>query len=106
MELEHFIRETLVAIKKGVRSANTELAEFEGGKLGIDQRAMFIFQPDEKDGSIKFDIAITVSSENKAKGEAGIKIAIAKLGADLSESSSLEHVSRIQFSLRPSLITG
>jgi hypothetical protein len=106
MELETFIKKTLVAIKKGVRNANIELAKFEGGELGKDQQAMFIFRPDEKDGSIKFDVAITVSSENKTEGGAGLKIAIAKLGADISESSALQHVSRIQFSLKPSLITG
>src|SRR5258706_11064022 len=106
MELENFIKETLIAIKKGVRGANVELAKFEGGELGKDQQAMFIFRPDEKDSSIKFDVAITVSSENKAGGGGGIRIAIAKLGAEISESSALEHVSRIQFTLKPSLITG
>jgi|SRR3989344_4691639 len=106
MELENFIKETLVGIKNGVRSANFEIAKAEGKELGKDIGAAFIFRPDEKDSSVVFDVAVTVSSESKKEGGGGIKIAIAKLGAGVSETSALQHVSRIKFSVKPSLITG
>lgn len=106
MELETFIKETLVSIKNGLRNANLEIAKGEGKELGKDIEAAFIFIPDEKDGSIVFDVAVTVSSESKKEGGGGIKIAIARLGADISEASTLQHVSRIKFSVKPSLRTG
>lgn len=106
MELETFIKDTLVGIKNGLRSANLKIAEAEGKVLGQDAQAMFIFRPDEKNSSLDFDIAVTVSSESKKEGGGGIKIAIANLGAEVSAASAFQHVSRIKFSVKPSLITG
>jgi hypothetical protein len=107
MELETFIKQTLLGIKHGLREANLELAKEEKKTLGVDFAAPFQIGPHEgKDGFITFDVAVTVSGESKSDVGGGLQIAIAKLGSDISEASSHEHVSRIKFSIRPSLFTG
>ena len=68
MELETFIKQTLMGIKNGLRTANLELAKAEGKTLGVDIAAPFQIGPHEgKDGFITFDIAVTIKWRNQKR---------------------------------------
>ena len=104
MELQEFIAKTLVDIKTGVSEANKTLAELEGKKMGVDAHPYFAIEPhgrDKKEGYINFDIAVTVTQETKTTGGGGIKIAVASLGGEISDSGSQESISRIKFHVLP-----
>ncbi len=104
MDLQEFIKNTLVNIKNGIHDANVEFAKQEGKELGKDFTSIFVMEPNNKDkgqGYITFDVAVTVSQENNAKGGAGIKIAVANLGGDLSSTTSQENITRIKFHIIP-----
>jgi hypothetical protein len=107
MELDKFISETLINIRNGLRAANEAVAESEGKTLGNDIAALFQMGPYEDDGGyIHFDIAVTVSGETTTTGGGGIRIAMVNIGAEASGASKQENVSRIKFSVKPSLYTG
>ena len=104
MELDEFIKNTLVSIYRGIHKANEEIAKSEGQILGKDATSRFVMEPhqrDNKEGYISFDVAVTVSSETKKSGGASIKIAIASLGGEASNAGMQEHVSRIKFHVMP-----
>lgn len=104
MDLQEFIKNTLVSIKNGIRDANVEFAKQEGKELGKDFTAVFVMEPNNKEksqGYIIFDVAVTVSQENNAKGGAGIKIAVANLGGDVSSTTSQANFTRIKFHIIP-----
>ena len=104
MELEEFIKTTLVNIRNGIRQTNLELAKQEGKTLGQDFSSVFVMEPHNRDkgqGYITFDLAVTVSQETKKSGGGGIKIAIASLGGEVGDAESQEHVSRIKFHIIP-----
>jgi hypothetical protein len=104
MELQEFIKNTLVSIKNGVHDANLELAKQEGKILGQDFAALFVMEPHNREkgqGYITFDVAVTVSQESKKSGGGGLKIAVASLGGEVGNVESQEHVSRIKFHIIP-----
>ena len=67
MELQEFIKNTLVSIKNGVRDANLEFAKQEGKTLGKDFGALFVLESSSGKGQdyITFDVAVIVSQESK-----------------------------------------
>ena len=90
MDLEDFIAQTLISIKKGIAKANDgdrrfEMLEtFRGEKLAPP--------------AIKFDVAVVASSSSKAGAKVGITVVgINLLGVDGSLAASDQTVSRIQF---------
>lgn len=109
MELEEFIKITLVSIKKGVTEANKDINLSEGKTMGKDGHMYFSItrnNHENKEGFIAFDIALTVSKESKTSGGAKIKIAVAGLGGDISDLSSQENITRVKFHISPSLTIG
>jgi hypothetical protein len=104
MELDQFIKNTLLSISKGLRETNLEIAKRDGKTLGVDAAAAYMLEShnrDSKEGYITFDVAVTVSSETKKSGGGGIKIAVASIGGEVSNSGTQEHVSRIKFHVLP-----
>jgi len=104
MELQEFIKNTLVSIKNGLREANEEFARQEGKTLGKDFTSLFVMEPHNREkgeGYITFDVAVTVSQESKKSGGGGLKIAVASLGGEVGGVKSQEHVSRIKFHIIP-----
>lgn len=104
MELEEFIKTTLVNIKNGIRGANLEIAKKEGKELGKDIAAMFVMEAHNRDkgqGYITFDVAVTVSQEKTKSGGGGLRIAVANLGGGVGDVKSQEHVSHIKFHIIP-----
>ena len=100
MELEQFIATALIGIAKGVRTANMGTQDFVPG------HQLFFVEPasyykDRSDGWIKFDIAVTASSEDSATGGGGIKVlSVGLTGAkEVRESSQI--ASRITFGIAP-----
>lgn len=109
MELQEFIKNTLVSIYNGLHGANEEFAKQQGKTLGQDFRALFTMEPFNRDkgqGYITFDVAVTVSQESKRAGGGGFKIAVANLGGEKGEIKSQEYVSRIKFHIMPSQYIG
>ncbi len=104
MDLEKFISETLVSIKKGLRSANEDLVE-DGKILGQDAQATFIIGPDGCE-KISFDIAVTASEETEKSGGGGIKVMSIGVGGKLDKTETQQSVSRIKFNVQSSQITG
>ena len=104
MNLEKFISETLINIKKGLRSANEELVE-DGKILGKDASATFLIGSDGSE-KISFDIAVTVSEETEKKGSGGIKVMSVGVSGDLGKIETQQYVSRIKFNVQSSHITG
>lgn len=104
MELQEFIKNTLVSIKNGLHEANEEFARQENKKLGENFTALFVMEPHNREkgqGYITFDVAITVSQESKKSGGGGLKIAVASLGGEIGDIKSQEHLSRIKFHIIP-----
>ncbi len=89
MELKEFIQKTLIDIRNGLRGANEEIAKLEGGKLGVDQAALFQLESHGGQGGksyINFDIAVTVSREKQKTGGGSIKVAVLNVGGEANDS--------------------
>jgi hypothetical protein len=104
MELEEFVKSTLVEVVRGVTSAQEEMRG-SGARVNPHMRAISkehsIGQPEGFGGQhvdyMNFDIAVTVQSEQEAKGGGGIKVMGLGVGVDASTGSSTSNVSRISF---------
>ena len=102
MDLESFIKETLVQISKGVSSANNELAPERKNKDGTDLPKLFLLPPGTKQDlghGVHFDVAITTQTSDE--GGSGLKVRLAVVDANLGAklATSHESVSRVQFSV-------
>ena len=88
MELQEFIRTSLIQISKGVSEANKELK----GRPPFQMHA-------HKDGKdVNFDIALFAIKSNKGTGKAGLEVAsIIAAGGKLERTKSEENISRIKF---------
>lgn len=108
MELQEFIKNTLVSIKNGVREANLEFAKQEGKVLGQDFAALFVLESSRDKGQnyITFDVAVTVNQESKKSGGGGLNIKVANLGGEIDDIKSQEHISRIKFHIIPHIAIG
>jgi len=104
MDLEKFIHETLIGIKKGLRSANEELVE-DGKTLGVNASATFVIDRDKSD-NIEFDVAVTASEEVGKEGGASIKVISFGAGANVNKTEMQQSISRIRFKIRSSETTG
>lgn len=102
MELDAFIKESLIQISNGIQSANEALAPSRKKEDGTYLPKPYLLSPgrkQEQGNGIHFDIAITSRIEDEGKG--GIKIKLAVVEADLGGKikASEQAVSRIQFSV-------
>ena len=102
MELEEFIKTTLISIKNGVHSANKELE-----KNGADRPAYLLMTGEAKEGgSIEFDVAVTATHEKDRGGKASIRIYVAEIGRRVEEKNIQESISRIKFKIKIGVTTG
>ncbi|MCF8037897.1 MAG: hypothetical protein K9K79_01140 [Desulfohalobiaceae bacterium] len=102
MDLENFIKETLVQISKGVSAANEQLTLKRKKEDGTELPKLFLLPPGskkEQGHGVHFDVAITIKSAENGSG--GVKVRLAVVDAELGGKldSSHESVSRIQFSV-------
>ena len=100
MQLDEFVKTTIMQVVKGVKDAQEEAAEFGAvvnprEREGIGRR---------KETSIAFDVALTVTGTNS--GEVGGKLTVASilnLGGKVTESDARQETSRVQFDVAFSL---
>lgn len=100
MQLDEFVKATIMQVVKGVSDAQEEAAEFGA-----------VVNPRELEGkgrrketSIAFDVALTVTGTNSE--EVGGKLTVASilsLGGKVTESDARQETSRIQFDVAVSL---
>jgi len=95
MDLQQFIKQTLVSVKKGVADANDELG---GGSKSKDRQHYAIYS--RNDGEVVFDVAVTVSAATKKNKEGSLKVAVLEVGAGKNDHSAEETVSRIKFCVK------
>ena len=97
IELNEFIKNVLVEIARGVRSANDELRNPDKHQFEVfslrDNRG------DSKIPGVRFDVALTVGSQQKDK--MGFFVALASMGggANVEKQNANEMVHRIQFEI-------
>jgi hypothetical protein len=102
MELEDFIKETLVQISNGIQNANEKLKPLRVKEDGSELPKLFLLSPgrkQEQGNGVHFDVAITTKTTDE--GQAGAKVRLTVFEADLGGKlqSSDQTVSRIQFSV-------
>ncbi len=102
MDLESFIKETLVQISKGVSAANEQLSPERIKDDGSELPKLFLLPPgtrQDQGHGVHFDVAITTQTTDEGGG--GLKMRLAVVDADLGGklTSAHESVSRIQFSV-------
>lgn len=100
MELHEFIRSSLLQIMQGIKGAQQEW-ELSGSGGGVISPS-FGGPPDHanRKQEVKFDVAVTVSTENQGGGGGGIKVlAAVELSGKISSSAANSTVSRISFSV-------
>jgi hypothetical protein len=95
MDLQQFIKQTLVSVKKGVGDANDEL----GGK-GKDKERQHYAIYSRNDGEVVFDVAVTVSAATKKNKEGSLRVAVMEVGVGKDDTSAQETVSRIKFCVK------
>ncbi|MBI4136393.1 MAG: hypothetical protein HY481_02515 [Candidatus Vogelbacteria bacterium] len=98
MELEEFIKKTLVGIAVGIRGANKEIGR-SGDTFKIEPVSWY---EKRTDGCIEFDIAVAVSDEDKKGGGAGLKVLSIGIDGKREHSISNQVTSRIKFRVAPS----
>jgi hypothetical protein len=109
MELNEFIKDTLLGIYNGIQEANVAIMEKQGKTMGQDGGATFGMETRHtgpKDSSISFDVAVTVSKGSQATGGGRVNVVIADLGAETKGERKEESVSRIKFQVTPNTFIG
>lgn len=103
MDLESFIKESLLQIYRGVENANKELEESRTKEDGAQLPKMFLLSPGadrEKGSGVFFDVAVVVK-KNKESG-AGAKasiLSVVEVNVGGNQLSSSEQTSRICFAV-------
>jgi hypothetical protein len=104
VELEEFIRTSLLQIMKGVKTAQTEwAADGSGGRVsggGVINPSWG--GPDDfpnRVQEVKFDIAVTAASKTEGGGGGGIKVLSVDLSGKVARSAEHNTVSRISFTV-------
>lgn len=89
MEIEDFVHSVITQLDSAVSKA----------RESTDRDVSFSYN--SKDNLVEFDIAVTVSSEDKKSGKAGIKVlSFAEGGGDITKSEINSTVSRVRFGIR------
>lgn len=93
MDLQNFIKESLVQIEQGIKSANKELKE-----ENASDRISYVISPSsDVRQDIDFDVAVSVSNENEVGGKAGISVFAIGAGVKNDNKTINQSVSRIKF---------
>ena len=95
MELEEFIKDTLVGIRNGVRLANDNLKT-----SGEDNRIFQLENSSIKETYVNFDVAVTATHETNKSGSGGIRIRVVDIGGGKEVKTAQESVSRIKFAIK------
>jgi len=94
MELKNFIRESLNQICQGIQEAEHPCI----APLNIPDREGYLAFK-QKGEEIHFDIAVTVTDDEKLNATGGVNLKIAKGEVDKQNSTKTENIHRINFSV-------
>lgn len=103
LELDAFIKETLIQISNGIQQANEALAPDRVSKDGKELPKLYLLSPGnlkDQGNGVHFDVAITSRMEDEGKGGAKVKLAIVEADLGGKIKTSEQAVSRIQFSVK------
>jgi len=110
MDLKEFVKETIAAIADATMELQEEYedrqvlvnppAPHSGSDVYQEGSASFTFR---RVRDVEFDVALTVGSEARGKGKAGIKILSAEIGGGAEMARTKGQVSRVKFSIPLSL---
>jgi Trypsin-co-occurring domain 2 len=99
VELEDFIRSSVLQIMRAIKSAQEEWSTPASG-AGVISPAWD--GPDDfknRVQEVKFDVAVTAGAKNEGGGGGGIKVVALDLSGKISHSTENSTVSRIAFSI-------
>ena len=102
MNLEDFIATTLTQIIGGVRRAQTETKDANGG--GVNPRPSSIPHNLPRKGmnplqTVHFDVAVTASESSSISAGGGIRVLAIELGTRANTGDEASSVTRIRFSV-------
>ena len=116
MQLDEYIKETLVQIAKGVKGASNEVEELGGrvnpakihtdysnnglGKISSNDSEV---RPDKQ--TIKFDIALQVKETSDVDASAKAKLAVFSIGGGVKSADESQVAHRVQFEIPVDLPT-
>ena len=99
MDLDEFIKQSIVDICHGIKNARDEIHEemnnFPIAPAFIDGKRHF----DKLLEKIEFDICVTTTEEGSRKVGGGANIKVVSIGASGENKTIKENVSRIKFSI-------
>jgi len=107
MNIQDFLKETLVQISKGVEEAQKELSD-SGGRINpslatqqgtLQNMGELVTKQGKLVYNVEFDIAVSVTDGTDTKAGAGIFVAALAAGAQTADSYKASRVSRIQFKI-------
>jgi hypothetical protein len=107
MDLKDFVAGSLTQIAEGIKAAQ-QASTASGAWInpmsrqipgGADRSLVMMPEGRRYLHEVKFDVAVTISDEQKAGAGAGITILWAKFGAEGEAASKNAAVSRVQFSV-------
>ena len=106
MDLREFVRETLVQIVGGVVDARDPVVE-KGGDINpvggnFDQKSLGGRQWDWRRGAaqnVEFDVALTASDKEDAKGGIGVFFGAMGIGTQISSENAYSSMTRVKFSV-------
>ena len=96
MDLETFVKDSLIGITQGIRAANAAM-----NRDSEQQRTYFTMLMGQGDASrVAFDVAVTTTKEDAGKAGGALRVAFFEAGAEGGRSMSHEDVSRVKFAVK------
>ena len=96
MELDDFVKETLLGISRGVKSAMDVLPSIDSS---ASVNPTFQHSLRAKPQDVAFDIAVTAASAKEGSTGGGLKIVVAEFGGKGAMATSEERVNRVRFTV-------
>lgn len=94
MELKTFIAETIKEIIDGIAQAQDDIIT----KYPYSERG-YVEIGNDNQNAIKFDISVTSSESNEAKGDAGIRIKVVNFGVNGKVNTQNSAENKISFTI-------
>lgn len=95
MNLQYFVRESLIQLSAGVKTANDQIANASAK----DNRPFTLISRriDDRNAYIEFDVAVFAKSEHASGAGGGLDLSVVSIGGGKSDSNTHETASRIKF---------
>ncbi len=113
MNLQDFIRETLVQVVNGVKDAQSQLADMEAAinPVGLAGQVSQLegrrySRTGQVSETVEFDIAVTVTEGESTKKGVGAFVSVVGIGAQKQTEAQSSSVSRVKFNVQVLLPPG